>query len=322
MTLDERIYEQKASAEIEAWKRGGPSTFAKVTGFVFSRLSAPIGRLLEDERVQAVVQKAMNKALEAGTWTVPTDAIVERYVEAGYEVRELSDIPRGVPLRVADDLVRNAKWRHTGLAAGVGTAGGLGLVAAAGSGAAASPASGGSSIPAGLAAALGIMAADVVATAGLSCRMVSLSAAHYGFDTSRPEERNYAFQVLNTAFADSNKDKIEALTSVALLRNQLIRQKQPWSKLESSTLAKSLRTVAEKMGRSLTQAQLRRLVSIVGVATGGGFNGFQMHDVGTAAFQMYRERFLLAKERRNGDSRSAALIEHSPELLPADGESG
>lgn len=264
-------------------------------------MNAPVDKILQDPRAQRVIQKAMEKALEAGTWSVPTGAIVREYVDAGYKVQGLADIPHAVPLSVIDGRVGGARLRHTGLAAGVGTAGGLAVMVAAGSGVAATPTSGGTSIPAGLAIAITAAGADIVATTGLCCRLVALAAAHYGFDTADLAERDYALQILNTALADTSEDKFAGLTAVATLRNQLIRAKQPWSELEKSVLAASIRKAAARFGQQITQAQLRRIVSVVGVATAGAFNGFQMRDVGRAAYLMYRERFLLEKHGSNAD---------------------
>jgi hypothetical protein len=296
-------YDRRAQAEIEAWKGAGPSRFARWTGFAFAPLDAPIGKALESPRVQQVIQRAMEKALDAGSWSVPTAGIVASYVESGYEVGELRDVPEVVPLRAADERAHTARRRHTGAAIGTGTAGGLAVVVAAGSGAAATPTSGGASLPAGLAAAIAAAGADIVATTGLCCRVVALTAAHYGFDTEDLGEREYALQVLNTALADTNEDKFAALTSIATLRNQLIRVKQPWAELEKSALASSIRKAAAKLGRSITQAQLRRITSLIGVLTAGGFNGFQMHDVARTSYFMYRERFLIAKYGEDGTGR-------------------
>lgn len=300
-TSGDQEYERSAATEIQAWKDAGPSRFARATGLLFRPLNAPIDKILSDPRAQQVVQKAMEKALEAGTWSVPSEGILRGYVNDGYKVSTLEDIPRLVPLGEADERLSGSRLRHIGAAAGVGTAGGLAVVVAAGTGAAASPGSGGASIPAGLATAFAAAGADVVATTGLCCRLVSLAAANYGFDTSDLPERNYALQVLNAALADTNEEKFTALTTIAALRNQLIRVKQPWSELEKNLLATSIRKGAARFGQQITQAQLRRLVSVVGVATAGGFNGFQMRDVGRAAYFMYRERFLLARHGPGDD---------------------
>src|SRR5687768_17318455 len=135
-------YEQSARAEIEAWKRRGPSMLNKTTGFVLSPLNKPIARLADQELIRKAIARALDIAVDVGKWAIPDEAALTRFREHGFDVADRSSIPTAVPLDHIDSVMRSARMRNIGLGAAEGTAAGWAALAAAGTGAAAAPASG------------------------------------------------------------------------------------------------------------------------------------------------------------------------------------
>ncbi len=157
---------------------------------------------------------------------------------------------------------------------------------------------------------LAMIAADIAAITTLSCRALAVHAAHYGVDVRDPVEHRHALEILSTGLADTPEDKARNLASVALLRNQLIRQKQPWAHLEPHVLAKTIRELARKIGKEITQTQLRRFVTGIGAVVGTGTNVLQINQVCRAGYHLYREHYLEQKYPPDGQPvrRAATML--------------
>ena len=146
------------------------------------------------------------------------------------------------------------------------------------------------------AGAVGIagLAVDIPALITLNLRAIGEYAAYYGFDTSRQEERLFAFSVLG--LASSPTDSSKALAMAQLIKiSQDVAKKATWQELEKSVFVKIIQEIAKALGIRLTKAKLAQTIPAVGAAVGGGFNTYFTMKVCDAAFYLYRERFLAHK---------------------------
>lgn len=83
-------------------------------------------------------------------------------------------------------------------------------------------------------------------------------------------------------------------------------------------IARAFRELAERIGWKITQAQLRRVLTVVGAALGAGFNGHLGYTTTRAGYFMYRERILDEGERpipgsAEGQSNSASQVPRAVE---------
>jgi hypothetical protein len=306
-------YEQRARREIDRWKAKEPSRVIKALSIPAEFLGYPIKKLLETERGRAMLERVVGALFDAGTWHQDTEKVLRLYQAKGHDVATLREVRAQVPLRHMDDEAKK-HWIATTAALTVeggivGPAMAFAATAAGGAAATAAIASGGAAGPAAAAAGLAVVAtATVVETTfliGFCCRRLASIGACYGFDVSDDRERAFALQILNIATEGNLEAKQTALADLGNLAGRLGLKKQPWQKLEdTSVIAKVVRDLADKVGWKITQAQLRRVLTIVGAALGAGFNGHLGHSVTRAGYFLYRERAL--DDEPPGRARAAA----------------
>lgn len=296
-----KSYEHRARHEIDAWKGQRPSRVISYLGKPAEFVGYPIRKVLETERGREVLSRVIGAFFDAGTWRFDADAVLSRYRDKGYTVEQLADIQTRVPLKDMDDEAKGHWIKATVILTAEGGIVGPALAAtatAAGAAAAATAlASGGTAGPAAAAAGLAVVGtATIIETSFLisfCCRRIASIAACYGYDVSDDRERAFALQVLNVATAENLNAKQTALTDLGHLAGRLGLKRQPWSKLEdTSAIARVVRQLADKAGRTITQAQLRRVLSVVGAAMGAGFNGHLGYATTRSAYHLYRERVL------------------------------
>jgi hypothetical protein len=321
MTAGDGNYEDQARRESDAWKVKKPSRVITVLAKPAEFLGYPIKKLLETERGRALLERIVEALFDAGTWRQDIDKVLAAYRQKGYEVSSLHDVRARVPLRDMDEQAKK-HWiaATTALTVEGGIAGPAMVAAATAAGAAAAAAtiaSGGIGGPAAAAAGLAVVGtATAIETSfliGFCCRRLASIAASYGYDVTDDRERAFALQVLNVATADDLEAKETAIVDLGNLAGRLGLKKQPWKNLEdSSVIAKVVRQLADKVGWKITQAQLRRVLTLIGAALGAAFNGHLGHSVTRAGYFLYRERVL--DEERD----AASFIEGHAEPLHRD----
>jgi hypothetical protein len=299
MTDDE--YARKASEEIARWRGKKPPRVITAMSKPSEFVGYPIKKILETERGAKIVTDVVETLFDGGTWKFDAEVVLERYRDGGFDVHRLEDVLRVVPLRVIDEEA-NRQWARatitlTAEGAVVGPAMAAAATAAGAAAAASAAASGGTMGPAAGAAGLAVVGTAAVAETtfliGYCCRRLATIAACYGYDVRDESERAFALQVFTVATAESLEAKQTALIDLGQLAGRLGLQRQPWAKLEqSSVIARTVRELAQKLGVKLTQAQLRRVLTVVGAALGAGFNGHLGHATTKAAYHLYRERAL------------------------------
>jgi hypothetical protein len=185
-------------------------------------------------------------------------------------VRTIVDI-RALDLRTIDDVKPGLDGRYiaaagaSGVTAGfliaggeigavVGAVGGGAAGAAAGGGVGAVPGAGVGAAP-GAATVAAAMAADSAATLVASMRLIFHTAAYYGFDPNRPEERLRALGVLNLATAVDQAAKNRAYLELNRLV-QLIVRNAAWKQLNDSAITRIVRRVFAALTARLTKQRL------------------------------------------------------------------
>jgi hypothetical protein len=157
----------------------------------------------------------------------------------------------------------------------------------------------------GATGALGLpgLAADIPALFTVVIRLIQQIGVCYGYDPSKPEERDYVIHILRTGSAGDVKGKLEALIFLKQLEQILI--KVTWKKMTADLAAKqisklsllaTLKQFAKSLGINLTKRKALQMVPIIGALVGASFNGTYANDIGRAAFMTYRRRWLGERE--------------------------
>ncbi|NIF27661.1 EcsC family protein [Pantoea sp. Tr-811] len=265
-------YEKNALKEIHTWKEPDSSWFGQALKVINQPLDKA-GELLFNApgvgpAIRGAVEGLTSVCHDAAQWSVRPEAIFEEFRNDGHtKVTTHKDI-HDLELEQIDKVVGFLGAKYKGLA----------LVEGAGAG------------------AVGIagLAVDIPTLITLNLRAIGEYAAYYGFDTSRQEERLFAFNVLG--LASSPTDSSKALAMAQLIKiSQDVAKKATWQELEKSAFVKIIQEIAKALGIRLTKAKLAQAIPALGAAVGGGFNAYFTMKVCDAAFYLYRERFLAQK---------------------------
>lgn len=265
-------YEERALKEIHAWKNPEIGWF----GQAMKIINMPLDKAGDSLIASPVVGSALKNAVEGLTnicndvaqWSVRPDAIFKEFRESGhYEIKNHDDLGK-LNLADIDKVVGwlGAKYK------------GVSLIEGAGAGAVGMPG----------------LIVDISALITLNLRAIGEYAAYYGFDTTRQEERLFAFNVLGLASSPTDASKTLAMAQLVKI-SQDVAKKATWKELEKSAFVKIIQEIAKTLGIRLTKAKLAQTIPVVGAAVGGGFNSYFTMKVCDSAFYLYRERFLANK---------------------------
>lgn len=265
-------YDKHALKEIHAWKNPEIGWFGHVMKAVNKPINAA-GDFVIDSRV---VGDALKKAIEGLTsvcndtaqWSVRSEAIFKEFRQAGHNhIHSHKDI-ENLDLEAIDKVVGWLAAKYKGIAlvegAGTGAAGIAGLVV------------------------------DIPTLITLNLRAIGEYAAYYGFDTTKQEERLFAFHVLGLASSPTDASKTLAMAQLVRIAKD-VAKKSTWKELEKSAFVKIIQEIAKALGVRLTKAKLAQSIPIMGAVVGGGFNSYFTMKVCDSAFYLYRERFLAQK---------------------------
>lgn len=242
--------------------------------------------------------------------SLATGRITGAYRKAGHgSVERISDIAQ-LRLRDVDEVKPRLGMRYiaagvtSGAAAGFAVSGGelaalVGVAAGgaaggvAGGGVGAAPGAGVGAAP-GAGVVIGAMAADTAAVLLASARAIFHTAAYYGYDVDRPEERLRALGVLNYATATGQAAKNRAYLEAEKLAGMIVRN-ATWKQLDQNVLTRIVRRVFDVLGMRLTKKSLAVAVPILGVAVGAAINGRALQAAEEGADLLYRQQFLCDK---------------------------
>lgn len=265
-------YEEHAQKEIHAWKEPEIGWFGQAMKIANKPLDAAGDYLLNSPGVGDALRKSIDGLTgvcnDAAQWSVRPEAIFQEFRNAGHsEIRNHGDLLR-LDLSEIDKTVGwlGAKYKGIALVEGAGA----GFVGAVG------------------------LAVDLPALITLNLRAIGEYAAYYGFDTSRQEERLFAFNVLGLASSPSDASKTLAMAQLVRIAKD-VAKKKGWEQLEKHAFVKIIQQISKALGIRLTKAKLAQSIPYVGAAVGGGFNAYFTMKVCDSAYYLYRERFLASK---------------------------
>jgi hypothetical protein len=265
-------YEEHALKEIHAWKEPEIGWFGQAMKIINKPLDTAGDLLIESPGVGFALKKAIEGLTsvcnDAAQWSVRPDAIFEEFRDAGHrEIKCHADLVK-LDLEEIDKVVGWLGAKYKGIAlvegAGAGATGAAGLIV------------------------------DIPTLITLNLRAIGEYAAYYGFDTTRQEERLFAFNVLGLASSPTDASKTLAMAQLVRIA-QDVAKKTTWKELEKSAFVKIIQEIAKALGIRLTKAKLAQSIPIMGAVVGGGFNSYFTMKVCDSAFYLYRERFLANK---------------------------
>lgn len=283
-------YEKHALKEIHNWKNPEIGWFGQAMKIINQPLDKAGDLLLDTPGVGFAIRKSIEGLTsicnDAAQWSVRPEAIFEEFRSAGHgDVKNHKDLIQ-LDLEDIDKVVGwlAAKYKGIALVEGAGT-GTLGLPG---------------------------IAIDIPALIALNLRAIGEYAAYYGFDSSRQEERLFAFNVLGLASSPTDASKALAMAQLVKIA-QDIAKKSTWKQLEKSVFVQIIKEICKSLGIRLTKAKLAQAVPLMGAAVGGGFNTYFTMKVCDAAFYLYRERFLAQKY---GGAVIEVTVPPAPDLDP------
>lgn len=271
-------YVSKAKQEIYQWEHEGPSWLAQVGDFILWPATKAADLLIPDG-----VQDAVGKAIEAALIGISNlsdstfDQSDVRERVAAEQATFGSSCDMWQELAAADRAAQHYwNWNLSYAAAEGGAAGAAGLFG---------------------------LAADIPALFTLVIRLIQQVSVCYGYDPTKPEERDYVIHILRTGSAGDVKAKLEALMFLKQLETILL--KVSWKKMTADLAAKQIsqlsllaavRQFAKTLGINLTKRKALQMVPIIGAIVGASFNGTYANDIGRTAFMSYRRRWLAERE--------------------------
>ena len=142
-------------------------------------------------------------------------------------------------------------------------------------------------------------------------RLVSHTAAYYGYDTADPAEDLFAVMVLSQAISPESEGRafvVEKETSMLLL-NKVMRKLARRGSMETignNALTASVNSLFAALGARLVGLKMAQIVPIVGIIVGVSLNASLIRTIGVTADHLYRERLLMERYAQGEDEDSPA----------------
>ena len=261
--------------------------------------------------ISSAVLGLVEKTTAAAESSVRRERIVKAYRRAGNDVECLEDIRN---LNLAEiQLVR--PHLKVGYAAVSATEGAVSSVAATGGAVAAILGLGIASAP-GIGVVTGAIGLDIATFLASSARLVSHTAAYYGYDTKDPAEKLFSAMVLSQAIAPRSSlddHAVEKETSMRVF-NKVVRKltkRGSMGSVGNNALTASVNSLFAALGARLVGMKMAQILPIIGIIVGMVLNASLIRTIGVSADNLYRERLLL---ERYGQDEADAKTE-----APSDG---
>ena len=294
--------------EIQQWKAAQvrPTRPRVISQRIRSTALAPLGKVAAvarkvpggDAITRAVSSAALglvDLAASASEASVRRRRILKAYCSAGYRVERVTDI-RGLSLAQIRAIKPRLNLAYSGSAAAEGAVSG---VFASGGSAAALLGMGVASAP-GVGVTTSAIALDIVTFLAAATRLVSHTAAYYGYDTVDPAENLFSTMVLSQAIDPEGAGREFVLEKQAtmLAFNKVMRdlaKRGPMDSVGNSAIAAALNSLFSALGARLVGRKLAQIVPVAGIIVGAGLNASLMRTIGDTADHLYRERFLVER---------------------------
>ena len=141
------------------------------------------------------------------------------------------------------------------------------------------------------------LALDIVTFLGAATRLVSHTAAYYGYDTVDPAENYFATMVLSQAIdpkrATGNQVVEKQTTLIAV--NKVVRdiaKQGPMDAVGTNAISAAVNPLVASLGSRLAGMKVAQIVPFIGILVGAFLNASLMRTIGDTADHLYRERFL------------------------------
>ena len=245
--------------------------------------------------ISSAVLGLVEKATSAAESSIQRERIVKAYHRAGNDVECLEDIRN---LNLADiQLVR--PHLKVGYAVVTATEGAVSSVFATGGAVAALLGLGIASAP-GIGVIMGAIGLDIATFLASSARLVSHTAAYYGYDTKDPAEKLFSAMVLSQAIAPRSKADDHAVEKATSMRvfNKVVRKLTKRGSMESvgnNALTASVNSLFAALGTRLVGMKMAQILPIIGIIVGMVLNASLMRTIGVTADHLYRERLLIER---------------------------
>ena len=245
--------------------------------------------------ISSAVLGIVEKATAAAESSVRRERIVKAYRRAGNDVECLEDIRN---LNLAEiQLVR--PHLKVGYAAVSATEGAVSSVVATGGAVAAILGLGIASAP-GIGVVAGAIGLDIATFLASSARLVSHTAAYYGYDTKDPAEKLFSAMVLSQAIAPRSKADDHAVEKATSMRvfNKVVRKltkRGSMGSVGNNALTASVNSLFAALGARLVGMKMAQILPIVGIIVGMVLNASLIRTIGVRADNLYRERLLLER---------------------------
>jgi len=245
--------------------------------------------------ISSAVLGLVEKATSAAESSVRRERIVKAHRRAGNDVECLEDIRN---LNLAEiQLVR--PHLKVGYAAVTATEGAASSAFATGGAVAAILGLGIASAPGigVIAAAIGL---DIATFLISSARLVSHTAAYYGYDTREPTEKLFSAMVLSQAIAprsSADDHAVEKETSMRIF-NKVVRKLTKRGSMESvgnNALTASVNSLFAALGARLVGMKMAQILPLIGIIVGMVLNASLIRTIGVTADHLYRERLLIER---------------------------
>lgn len=257
--------------------------------------------------ISSAVLGLVEKATSAAESSVRRERIVKAHRRAGNDVECLEDI-RNLDLAEIQLVRPHLKVGYAAVTATEGAVAailGLGIASAPGVGV--------------IAGAIGL---DIATFLASSARLVSHTAAYYGYNTKDPTEKLFSAMVLSQAIAPrstADDHVVEEKTSM-LVFNKVVRKLTKRGSMESvgnNALTASVNSLFAALGARLVGIKMAQILPIIGIIVGMVLNASLMRTIGVTADHLYRERLLI---ERYGQDDSASDREEADDEEDLDTE--
>ena len=280
----------------------------------------PGGAAIADKTSSAVLG-LVEKTTAAAESSVRRERIVKAYRRAGNDVECLEDIRN---LNLAEiQLVR--PHLKVGYAVVTATEGAVSSIFATGGAVAALLGLGIASAP-GIGVIMGAIGLDIATFLASSARLVSHTAAYYGYDTKDPAEKLFSAMVLSQAIAPRSKADDHAVEKATSMRvfNKVVRKLTKRGSMESvgnNALTASVNSLFAALGAHLVGMKMAQILPIIGIIVGMVLNASLIRTIGVSADNLYRERLLLERYGQDeADAKTEAPSDGADDLDDLDEE--
>ena len=163
----------------------------------------------------------------------------------------------------------------------------------------------------GIGVIAGAIGLDIATFLASSARLVSHTAAYYGYDTKDPAEKLFSAMVLSQAIAPRSTVDDHAVEQEASMRlfNKVVRKltkRGSMAGIGNNTLTVSVNSLFAALGARLVGMKMAQILPIIGIIVGMALNASLIRTIGVCADNLYRERLLLERYGQEEDAKAEA----------------